>query len=511
MRGWPTCPARYGTLTPTRSRRRPPRRYPKRWRRDSRTAMAAAAAGSRPADYWMRWRPARCWPGFAGDAWTGGLRQLSDDELIGVVCAWRRQASWSAAGEAAAVGELAGRRAAQSRAGRNRHLAEHVDSELAAALTLTGRSAGRLLELAAGLARLPGTATALAGGRIDWPRAIVIIDELAALSDTEAAAVEARVLGDAPGRTTGQLRAVVRRQVLATDPGAAIRRREKAQKEARVETWTEPSGTGSLAGRDLPPAEVITADKRLDADARWLKGHGADGTLSQLRARAFSARLNGLPLETLLPRPAPARLLTARALTARALNATGTGDWAPTRRALAASAALAMRALSDPGTGDPGNGPGNGGPGGRPGGAGQPCPPGPGRISEPDHATGQLAGLLQRTRRGRRARPAGRSHLPRPSRRAGHRPAIRLVPHHHRPGWPGDRARLRPRRTRAARHQPCRLAARDQHQMARGRRLHPPAPNPGLPGIPLTPPPDQHPPAQLQLPRMPAPGHPHRP
>jgi hypothetical protein len=107
--------------------------------------------------------------GFAGDAWTGGLHQLSDDELIGVVCAWRRQASWSAAGEAAAVGELAGRRAAQSRAGGNRHLAEHVDSELAAALTLTGRSAGRLLELAAGLARLPGTATALAGGRIDWP------------------------------------------------------------------------------------------------------------------------------------------------------------------------------------------------------------------------------------------------------------------------------------------------------------------------------------------------------
>ena len=284
--------------------------------------------------------------GFAGDAWAGGLHQLSDDELIGVVCAWRRQASWSAAGEAAAVGELAGRRAAQSRDGGNRHLAEHVDSELAAALTLTGRSAGRLLELAAGLARLPGTATALAGGRIDWPRAIVIIDELSALSDAEAAAVEARVLGDAPGRTTGQLRAVVRRQVLATDPEAAIRRREKAQKEARVETWTEPSGTGSLAGRDLPPAEVITADKRLDADARWLKNHGADGTLSQLRARAFSARLSGLPLETLLP-PAgtgPADR-TARALTARALAPRALAPRALAIRALAPRA-LAPRALA---------------------------------------------------------------------------------------------------------------------------------------------------------------------
>jgi hypothetical protein len=299
--------------------------------------------------------------GFASDAWAGGLHQLSDDELIGVVCGWRRQASWSAAGEAAAVGELAGRRAAQSRDGGNRHLAEHVDSEIAAALTLTGRAAGRLLELAAGLARLPGTATALAGGRIDWPRAIVIIDELSALSDAEAAAVEARVLGDAPGRTTGQLRAVVRRQVLAADPEAAIRRREKAQKEARVETWTEPSGTGSLAGRDLPPAEVITADKRLDADARWLKSHGADGTLSQLRARAFSARLSGLPLETLLS-PAGAGPATDRPGTDRpGTNAPGTN--AP--------------GTGDPGTGDPGNGPGSGGPGGRPGGPGSALPPGP--------------------------------------------------------------------------------------------------------------------------------------
>ena len=181
--------------------------------------------------------------GFAAESWTDGLERLSDDELIGLLCAWRRLASWSAAGEVAAVNVLAGRRAAQSANGGNRHLAEHVDSELAAALTLTGRSADRLLELAAGLARLPGAAAALADGQIDWPKAIVITDEVSGLGDADAAAVEEKVLGDAPGQTTGQPRAAVRRAVLATDPEAAIRRREKGQKDARVETWTEPSGS----------------------------------------------------------------------------------------------------------------------------------------------------------------------------------------------------------------------------------------------------------------------------
>ena len=46
--------------------------------------------------------------GFAADAWAGGLGRPSDDELIGVVRAWRRLSSWAAAGELAAVAELAG-------------------------------------------------------------------------------------------------------------------------------------------------------------------------------------------------------------------------------------------------------------------------------------------------------------------------------------------------------------------------------------------------------------------
>jgi hypothetical protein len=46
---------------------------------------------------------------------------------------------------------------------------------------------------------------------------------------------------------------------------------------------------------------VIQADKNLDADARWLRQHGAPGTHDQLRAEALIARLTGRPLGSLLP------------------------------------------------------------------------------------------------------------------------------------------------------------------------------------------------------------------
>jgi ribosomal protein L12E/L44/L45/RPP1/RPP2 len=103
--------------------------------------------------------------------------------------------------------------------------------------------------------------------------------------------------------TTGQLRAALVAQIMDYDPAAVIRRRKAAEKDARVETWTEPAGTGAVAGRDLPPADVLAADKTLTADARWLKAHGAGGTMDQLRARAFTARLTGQPLDSLLPAP----------------------------------------------------------------------------------------------------------------------------------------------------------------------------------------------------------------
>ena len=49
--------------------------------------------------------------------------------------------------------------------------------------------------------------------------------------------VEARILARAGQQTSGQLRAVLARAILAIDPAAAQRRREQAQKDPRVRRW----------------------------------------------------------------------------------------------------------------------------------------------------------------------------------------------------------------------------------------------------------------------------------
>jgi hypothetical protein len=259
-------------------------------------ALGFAAGG--PLD---KMEPGPVLAGFAGDAVDDGLAVLDDDALVGLLCAARRLSAWTASIELRAVSHLSGRRAAYAAATGDRRQADHVGDEVAAALTLTCRAADRLVSLAAGVTRLPAAAAALAAGRIDMPRAIVFTDELAGLGDVAAAAVAALVAPDAAGLTTSELRRMLHRAVLALDPEAATKRREKAQRDARVEVWAEPAGTAALAGRDMPPAEVLAADKHIDATARDLKAAGAEGTLEQLRARVFLTLLSGQPIYTLLP------------------------------------------------------------------------------------------------------------------------------------------------------------------------------------------------------------------
>lgn len=326
--------------------------------------------------------PGSALAGFAQDAWADGLGTLGDDSLVGVIQAWRRLASWAAAGELAAVAELDRRRTAEVAAGADPHLAAHVGDELAAALTLTTRSADALLDTACGLARLPLTSAALATGQIDRAKALVISEGVSCLGDAHAAAVESAVIGRASGQTSGQLRAATQRAVLAVDPAAAKRRQEEARKDARVEVWDERCGTAALAGRDLPPADVLAADKRIDALARHLKSAGREETLSQLRAEAFLALLQGQPMELPGGRPvercSPGRPHGPGAIPACS-RCDQDGGAAPGQRRSRCS----LRPAGDSRAGAY-------------------------RFGQPDHATGYLAGSIAGARRGRRLRPPSR-------------------------------------------------------------------------------------------------------
>ncbi len=196
----------------------------------------------------------------------------------------------------AAVAELAGRRYAQAKAAGewDSSAIDGAADEVAAALTLTGRSAQLLLDRAAALAELPATAAALRAGRIDMPKALVILTGLAGQDPELARAIEAQLIERAPAQTTGQLRAALNRALIAADPKAAERRRQDEEKQARIERAPEFGGvTASLTGRYLPVPETVAAWNHVTAVARQLRDAGAEGTLDQLRVQVYLALLSG--------------------------------------------------------------------------------------------------------------------------------------------------------------------------------------------------------------------------
>ncbi len=263
-------------------------------------AVRASFALDQPADGMS---PGAVLAGLAEHAWQHGLAGLDDDQLTGMLQAAGRLAAWSAALRLAAVSQLAGRRDAAAAASGDGRALQHARDEIAVTLTLTGMSADRLLSLAVALDRLPLTQAALATGAIDERRADVIASELAGLGAEHISAVEDRLLPRAAAQTTAQLRQAARRAVIAANPGAARRRKERALRDARVEAFTEAAGTAALAGRDLPPAAVLAADANLTSLALGMRSTGTEGTLDQLRARAYLHLLSGQPATALADSP----------------------------------------------------------------------------------------------------------------------------------------------------------------------------------------------------------------
>jgi hypothetical protein len=239
---------------------------------------------------------------FAGDAAGDQDRYpgATDDELVGAICAWDRAEAHMAARKHGAVAEFIRRRPArgfapQGRAAMPAVWDEFAAAELAPALGQSRGAAEDTLGLAHDLqVKLPGTRAAFRAGIVDQGKAEIIAAATRVLDPGEARAAEALVLGRAGSLTPAGLRSAIVRAVMEVAPGKAKKRREEAAGAARVERWAEDSGNAALAGRELPPAEVLAAGQRVTAWAKELKRAGLDGDMDQLRARAYLDILLGI-------------------------------------------------------------------------------------------------------------------------------------------------------------------------------------------------------------------------
>jgi hypothetical protein len=229
------------------------------------------------------------------DRYTGA----SDDELAGVICAADRVEANVSAVKHAAIAELIRRRPApgatvEGPAQMPETCHEFTGRELGALLGVSPRDAEEMLDLSRLLeVSLPGTKAAFRAGILSRDKAAIIAWATALLDPEEARRAEAMVLGRAGSLTRPGLRAAIRLAVMTVNPDQARKRREHAAKLTRVERWSELSGNGGLAGREMPPAKVLAADQRVTAWAKELRKAGLDGTMDQLRAQAFMDLLLG--------------------------------------------------------------------------------------------------------------------------------------------------------------------------------------------------------------------------
>jgi hypothetical protein len=238
---------------------------------------------------------------------------LNDDELMGALQASRRIENRAAWQQAVVVAEFARRRQAQfeeataRRVPRGCRPGEFPADELAAELLITRIQAEH--RIAAGLdltGRLPLTLAGMAAGTISVGHADAIAFYTAALGDADAARADQVLADTAPGLRVDQLARKAAAIEMKLDPGAARSRKEHAKTIGqRVEARRELSGNASLAGRELATADVLASKAHIDAIAARLRRAGLDGTLDQLRARAFSDLTQGRdPLDRITPAPA---------------------------------------------------------------------------------------------------------------------------------------------------------------------------------------------------------------
>jgi hypothetical protein len=228
----------------------------------------------------------------------------SRDEMFGLLRQWQALEAWAVAGKLGTLRALI-REDDQPLPGGGYHgdlpegWTKSLTHEVAAALSMPAVSTDRLMWLAWDLeGRLPMVGALLKAGALTYGKAKAVDEALQQLTDEDAAAAEAMILPDLPGKTHGQVMKLAVQAAITVDPESATRRREDAERnKCRVQLVREDSGAAGLSGRDMPTAQTLAAHANVCARAGEYKESGAfddDVRMDQFRVAAYLDLLNGI-------------------------------------------------------------------------------------------------------------------------------------------------------------------------------------------------------------------------
>ena len=234
------------------------------------------------------------------------LRNLQDDELVGTLPILRSITAQATARELAVTQELIRRRKpAKWDTGTEEvtGIAREAVEEVALALTLTKYAAQSQAQLAMNLRdRLPATFAQMTAGKVDTARVRVIAEATSLMDPEVARKIDREIAGKAAEMTTGKLRDELRRLEIKADLKSAEKRRERAERRARVRLYPDSDFTAALNGESLPADLAAAAFARIAAIASAWKSAGVKEPVGLLQAKVFL----GLLLGTLGVVPPPA-------------------------------------------------------------------------------------------------------------------------------------------------------------------------------------------------------------
>jgi uncharacterized protein DUF222 len=167
-------------------------------------------------------------------------------------------------------------------------VSEFFPDELALTLNCARATATTLTEHALTLTGpLRATHAVLAQGRLDWPRARTIAEELGwrvcGTDPAVLAAVEAAVLREAAGLSTRRLREELRRELTARDAAASDRRREQAHRAVTARRRPVGDGVSELVA-GMPDELAAACQATIDELAWRAQQAGDDRPIGMLRS-----------------------------------------------------------------------------------------------------------------------------------------------------------------------------------------------------------------------------------